>query len=121
MLDEIDIGLSQNDIASSFHVACSPAGPPVSPCLRLKVVAVDRSKQRIKRYDIIIIRKRENEMGFSLQFAFHARAHQPPPRRVTSLIDGGEEAHHGAVARLDGRKGRPRGQARAVEKRMLNG
>ena len=55
-------------------------------------------------------------MGFSLQFAFHARE-----RRVTSLIDGGEEAHHGAVARLDGRKGRPRGQARAVEKRMLNG
>ena len=62
-------------------------------------------------------------MGFSLQFAFHARtAHQPPPpRRVTSLIDGGEEAHHGAVARLDGDKGRPRGQAGAVAKRMLNG
>ena len=61
-------------------------------------------------------------MGFSLQFAFHARAHQPPPRRVTSLIDGGEEeAHHGAVARLDGGKGRPRGQAGAVAKRMLNG
>ena len=61
-------------------------------------------------------------MGFSLQFAFHARtAHQPPPRRVTSLIDGGEEAHHGAVARLDGHKVRPRGQAGAVGKRMLNG
>ena len=121
MLDEIDICLSENDTASSLHVACSPTAPPVSPCLRLKVVAVDRGKQRIKRYDIIIIRKRENEMGFSLQFAFHARTHQPPPRHVTSLIDGGEEAHHGAVARLDGGKGRPRGQAEAVGKRMLNG
>ena len=121
MLDAIDICLSENDTASSLHVACSPTAPPVSPCLRLKVVAVDRGKQRIKRYDIIIIRKRENEMGFSLQFAFHARTHQPPPRHVTSLIDGGEEAHHGAVARLDGDKGRPRGQAGAVAKRMLNG
>ena len=29
-------------------------------------------------------KKKKNEMGFSLQFAFHARA----LRRVTSLIDG---------------------------------
>ena len=59
---------------------------------------------------------------FNLPFTrAHAPRTPPPPRRVTSLIDGGEEAHHGAVARLDGGKGRPRGQAGAVAKRMLNG
>ena len=57
---------------------------------------------------------------FNLPFT-RALQPRPPPRRVTSLIDGGEEAHHGAVARLDGDKGRPGGQAGAVGKRMLNG
>ena len=59
--------------------------------------------------------------AFLFNLPFTRAHHQPPPRRVTSLIDGGEEAHHGAVARLDGHKVRPRGQAGAVAKRMLNG